>query len=121
MYKLTNSNTIRRAEGACIPADPANTDYQQYQEWLAAGNTPEPADPPPNPRPAEILARLAEIDMESIRALRAIQAGRGKLFDTQKLTALEDEAEALRAELPTLWPGQQGIPLRAPVLASPSL
>ena len=27
-----------------IPPDPANTDYREYLEWLAEGNTPLPAD-----------------------------------------------------------------------------
>jgi len=43
--KLSNEVRVvkRIADNAFIPFDPANTDYAEYQKWLAEGNTPEPA------------------------------------------------------------------------------
>ena len=53
MYKLCpdtllgkSSCVIRTTDGACIPFDPDNVDFQQYQKWLDAGNVPLPADEP---------------------------------------------------------------------------
>ena len=45
-YKLTNSTSIiRLADLACIPADPANTDYEAYLIWLASTHPEESTTP----------------------------------------------------------------------------
>jgi hypothetical protein len=55
-YQLTATDMIiRTADGTWIPADPANRDYAEYQQWLADGGTPDPyvapESTPPDPAP----------------------------------------------------------------------
>ncbi len=45
---IANSTSVTRdADSATIPANPTLFDWQTYQAWLAAGNTPNPAPTPP--------------------------------------------------------------------------
>jgi hypothetical protein len=55
MYKLTkpyegkSSSVIRLSDGACIPFDPDNMDFVEYNKWLSEGNIPLPPDEPTLP------------------------------------------------------------------------
>jgi hypothetical protein len=44
MYQLTQQVIRRISDGAWIPMDPANRDYQEYLAWVAEGNQPLPAE-----------------------------------------------------------------------------
>lgn len=71
-YQLTTGNCILRlSDGAFIPEDPGNGDYQAFLEWVEAGNTPLPVpEPPPEPvlTPAEKLA-AAGLTVDELRTL----------------------------------------------------
>ena len=43
MARTANAGVIYKEE-LWIPLDPENTDYQEYLEWVAAGNTADAAD-----------------------------------------------------------------------------
>jgi hypothetical protein len=46
MRNQVSDNMIQRDDGAFIPFDEANVDYQDYLAWLDEGNTPTPYTPP---------------------------------------------------------------------------
>ena len=91
-YTLTShpNTVVRDEDGAFIPFDPDNVDYQDYLAWLDEGNAPKqpPANPtppietPPPPDIHEVNAQVQDID--------------------QRLTALEDDAAAAQQRVQVL-------------------
>lgn len=59
MYQLlkNSSDVIRTTDGAHIPSDHRNRDWDGYQAWLAEGNTPDPAPEDPIPTQFELDQR----------------------------------------------------------------
>lgn len=76
MYKLTNTTSILRADGACIPAAEGNTDYAAYLLWLSEGNTPDPVDPPTT---AQIMAEFTSAIQTRLDAFAATRGYDGIL------------------------------------------
>lgn len=70
-YKLLTRGVQRLSDGAFIPDDPRNHDWRDYQAWLAKGNVPQLADPPPplaKDEIAELKTRVAAL--EAARVVR---------------------------------------------------
>lgn len=112
MYKLTNSTSIFREDGACIPADPANVDYAKYLEWCAQGNTPEPYVAPVPTIPQQLAQldsdntltqrNLRETVMLMAEAFKQVTNGAVDLSTipgVAKVYAVEAEAATLRGKL----------------------
>ena len=43
-WGCTEPTYVTRSDGRVIPLKEGNTDYQEYLEWVAEGNTPDPAE-----------------------------------------------------------------------------
>ena len=92
-YKQSEGESVTTDTGLWIPADPENTEWQAYQQWLAAGNAPDPRF-----SDDELKAqKLAEVYLEVSR-LRAIADYTIKpLQDAVELNEAEDtEADRLK-------------------------
>ena len=69
-YQLTllPVTIVRLSDGAAIPADPNNADWQRYLAWQAAGGVPTPAPAVPNPVTIPSSAYMARFTSAELTA-----------------------------------------------------
>ena len=78
-YTLNEFGVIRAIDGASVPEDDRNRDWRAYQEWLSAGNKPDPAPVP-------------VIDPTVAKRKASEKSARDKIATTSALTADEESA-----------------------------
>lgn len=117
LYSKTTGGFYSTEVHSYIPEDAVTVVQADYEALLAdqasgsvimadANGKPIAVRPQPeNPsvaRKREILALLEQLDLQSVRPLRAKVAGTATADDERILAELESQAVALRAELATL-------------------
>lgn len=86
----------RNSDGAFIPVDPDNTDYQEFIKWQMEGGMIEPPLSPPTPP-------IAEIPAPDIREVNAqVQDIEQRLSDLEgQVSNVQDATVAFRKALTT--------------------
>lgn len=100
MYKFTRNNqsVLRKADGAFIPMDSTNRDYQDYLVYVAGGGAVDPADGPTKAEQnAPIIAQIALEEAKQARAVREHLLGDTTALN--RLKTIDDNIKLLRSKL----------------------
>ena len=104
-YKLTASGNIQRlSDGASLPArwengalvelDPDSPFVKELREWIALGNTPESANPPPPPSKDELDAAAA-LQYQKLLTLRSMSPAQVQAWVAANVTNLAQAQDAI--------------------------
>ena len=111
-YQLTATDAvIRTKDNASIPNDPANRDWIEYQDWIAAGGVPDPYVKPPKitvDNTSDFIARFtnqeyAKLGNVLVTDAQATKVGLSKNWDIVVLADIielsNQKAQTLKADL----------------------
>jgi hypothetical protein len=92
-------NTIIRSDGATIPADPDNTDYLIYLQWVADGNVAPPPIGPDLPTTITLLSEQVD------DAVAAVYSGYTRFMQEylQREAAAQAYIQSNYTIPPTIW------------------
>ena len=93
MYKWIeiNEQVRRLSDGACIPNDAGNADWQAFQKWISAGGVCEAADA----KPAPIDYSNADNIEKSMKAILLAAANMAGKTPAQAKAAFKEAWDAL--------------------------
>ncbi len=95
MYRIRSDKyVVRLSDEAVIPADLMNSDYLEYQAWLAEGNEPLPYVPPPPEVPATCARRQGRLALLQAGYLAAVEQSIATIADPVQRMAAQIEYEA---------------------------
>jgi hypothetical protein len=107
-YTLNQAGGIvRDSDGAFIPQDDANSDYQAYLLWVSQGNSATPYSPP-QPTPQE-LQRLLTDTVQSLMDSKAQAYHYDNLTtavtyaEEPSVPKFQEEGQAFRSWRSTVW------------------
>jgi hypothetical protein len=96
-YQLTSgTGIVRAADGALIPVDPGNRDYQAFLAWEAAPNTPDPAAAAPgNPTTIPVAVFWARFTAAEQAAIMTAMAATPAVAVRMTLAAVSQNVNLL--------------------------
>jgi hypothetical protein len=111
-YRLTAGGIVRAIDGASIPDDPRNADWQAYEAWLAKGNTPDPIT---GPTPDAICSQI-DAFRDARLATGYADAVTGKTWQCDPVSVGRWDALATQSFIAIQ--GGQGASLMIPLIAA---